>query len=154
MKSRAARPDATGPGNVFAKDLNFFRRKQVREFGIAQDREAGFLMRDFCAERIDETDASISVSLSQWMVDVTTFQKFMNDHPLIYDIDAEIAPRQMETVITQFIRIGDYRFITLGSKVLSQYLKLAFGSHAFPVDDCDLWSFFLTAPFSIHVEQI
>ena len=77
----------------------------------------------------------------------------MDDDALVNDIDAEIAPPEAAAVINQFARIGDYRFVSFGSKILLQDEKLAFSGHAFPVHDGDLRTLCFSAPFAIGIHQ-
>src|SRR5277367_1792575 len=119
-------------------DFAFVMRKESAILLICQDREKGFYVRNFAAERVCDADSVGRVGFDE----SSAFRRFGNDvideNAAVDEIDFFIVCDELLAVEFEFAGIGDNCGNSHFFETRLQNLKLAKSGDVFPIDYGDL----------------
>jgi hypothetical protein len=99
--------DDPRPGNVRVDHFPLCRREEVRVPFIAECGQAGLLVQQFAAERVDHADGAVTHRLDDGVVEATAFDEFGDEHTFVNEIDRRVFGDQAAAGVFDLARVHD-----------------------------------------------
>src|SRR5262249_36931885 len=97
----------TCPGDMGIDGFSFFGGEEAGVAFVAQDSQAGFLVQDLAAERIDHAYRPIAYCAHNRLIEATPFDKFTDQHALIDQGNVEITGDEASIAVFYLAGVGN-----------------------------------------------
>src|SRR5207249_5594430 len=140
------------PGYRTTYRFLFASSEPTLTFLVREHLKHRFLVHDFASERIHETNVVVHICADERVRIVIAREEFVNDHPLVNEIDAKRAAPQLPLLILEVVRRTYDSGNAVRAEMLLQKNELTRRRQVLPIQDRNV-RHAGGAPFAVSTQQ-